>query len=448
MRVSQVGKTGDGYLKYSKLLPTVPEVIASKVYSFSDKHWEKFFSALKELYQNPTLKPLLDIIAVQMVKEDDVAIIYGATLPVSTNGCYTSNKGPALEKLAKLTPQEQTLVLKMLEIIGVGIACDPLGGMKKLEFQAHQPYNKLLGTISHEFGHAVADIVFNNNMLGFLTAAQKAIYEKCVDAFALKLAQLIDPVLDSTIYASVTGKQLLNFEFNRLIYASSNDSNKGTKEDASQLLELCRSLIFSTDAYKNSDDKDGEIFARIFEAFASSKDFPITFKLLGEFSPYFDQVLNPCIDAFMRSNQDIANALHIKLHAGFYGIPQLTQGFDLNEELYFAVMNDNTLEAKELILSGANPSHIMAGFLKTINVAFKRGNFELCKFMLENSKNLDLESVDATGKTTIEIAKTIGGEAHDLVKGFEIVTDAAPLPAEELANVLHDDIPPQAELPT
>lgn len=447
MRVSQVGKTGDGYLKYSKLLPTVPEVIASKVYSFSDKHWEKFSSALKELYQNPIIKPLLDVIALQMVKDDDVAIIYGATLPVSANGCYTTNRDPMVEKLAKLPLSEQVLVLKVLEVVSVGTASDPLGGMKKLEFQVHQPYDKLLGTISHEFGHAVADIVFDNGSLGFLTVAQKAIYEKCRDAFALKLAQLIDPELDSALYASVTGKQLLNFEFNRLVYVNSQDSKESTKGDTSQLLELCRALIFSTDSYRDSCDKDKEIFARIFEAFYSSKDFPIAFKLLSEFAPYFDQVLNPCIDAFMSSNQDIANALHIKLDHGSYGIPKITQSFDLDEELYFAVMNDDTLRAQELILIGADPGHIMAGFLKTINVAFKRGNFELCKFMLENSKNLDLESVDATKQTTIELAKSLSSEAYELVKGFE-APDHPQLEVGELPNVLHDDMPLPIEIST
>ncbi len=411
MKISQAVVTNEGYLKYSKLrqlaIDTVPKLILSKVFTYSDKRAEKFLKVLESLYENPLIKPMLDVVAVHIAKNDDFIIVYGATLPSGTNGRCTipSNKNDT----------------------------DGGSNLKKIEIQTHLTDEKLPVIIVHECGHFLADVIFANNGCAFRDEdfKQQTIYLNNLHSFALKFAQVLIPRMDEGIYSTLDGKQLLNFVFNRNM--SLNDDSllpcNAAWDEFNKLKIFFNSFLISTDHYNDGISKDAEIFARVIENFLSIKDSPNVAKLLGEFSDYYYQVVTPSIDEYMSSNKSFVDKLNIKPNElGSYGmkVGDFAKAWDKNEELYFAVVSGDNLKAKELMLDGADPSHIFFGMFKIINVVLKRDNLDLFKFIIENSKNIDFESKDLWNQTTFEIAKEAGEETYALIKDLDKKEEEVP----------------------
>jgi hypothetical protein len=423
MKISQTQQTPEGYLKYSKLeqidTNTAPKLIFAKVFSYSDIKAEQFLRALESIYKNPLLKPMLDVMAVYIAKNDDLLITYGATLPSDTNGRYTGN-------------------------CCRNINDQSANNYKNIQIQAFLNDELLLSVITHEFAHFLADVIFGNSLCGFKDNNQQAIYSNALKSFALKYAQLVDPKLVAGIYNALDGKQILNLVFNQIVNSDNpaDQYNNGSKSDeVKKSIAFGKNFFIPTSFYTDDSAKDSEVFVKIITSFLLIKAKPDIGKFLGEFLDYYSTVLNPAIDEYMHGNQSILDKLGIKPNElNSYGINLggFSKPWDINDELYFAIINGEDLKAKELIINGANPGHIFFGVHKIINIALTRGNWTLVKFMTDHSKNIDFGTKDYSGKTSFALAKDISDEAYDLIKGFEPkIEEAEPTTNLEYSTLEH-----------
>ena len=441
MKVENLTSTGEGLLKHSKLssisINSVPKLIFSKTFSYSDKQSERFLEAIENLYKNPFIQPLLNILAIHIVKNDDLIIMFNASAGHSTLGKYVSNANPFQERISTLPVEDQAMMNKIVSVL-LSFNSDPTETSRKIEIQTSLVNEDLQSIICHEFSHLMSDIIFNNYALGYNTLNQKGIFDKCFFNMASKIAQIYNSLFESKIYSSITGREILNIECMRVILSeptnlkNASQESKIISEKALQLQKFINIFLIPSQEYPDSKAVDYEIFARIFEVYIKYSGKEWTPKFLSEFNPYFEKVLNPAIDKYMQNNIKIVNALNIKPNdVNSFGFTiDNHDAWNLQEKLYFAIVNDDIELSQNLIDQGAEPANeLIFGVHKPINVALKRGHNDLVKLMMQKSDNLNLMSKDINGKTTLDIAKSMSDEAYAI---FSTLKDS--IPADNISD--------------
>lgn len=430
-----------GYANYSKLETlennTVPIHIMSKVYTFNDAEAERVLKTLEKLYGNPTIKPILDMLAVQIVKNDvqaktimqnidelrnvsflekfadeldkrilsdDFYIFSGAELSAGNAHGMCMNREVEQElRIAFKQDSKSFFIINPLEDIGAGphpqiISVDINSGMDDKDFQE---------TLAHELSHAVANILFQNNTNGYNTEKQKAVFTQCLRSFAEKILYITDVTAPKDIHPSVDGTHLLRIAFNSLLYKQKGDTDKSSDSENSNP-DFTKLLMHLLIQGYTADQVHSEMFVRLFEMNAMGST-ALTGKFMKEFDPYFT-VLNSAIDQYMQENKDYIPDFINKNEDGSYGVPKFWNSdpkysFSNDEKLYFAIAAGKFDESKSLLQAGANPCS--NDFVRSpLALAIVRNDLEALKCIHEHVKHIDLSVKDIYGISILEYLET------------------------------------------
>ena len=380
---------------------TIPGVIASRVFSVSDSKLKEFYQYLCKVYENDTAKPILEVIATQILSKDDLVITYGFECGANVSGYYTSDKTPIDEYMAVLSPMEQEVIRTVYKLQSITKDVSSIYDKKHISISIPHPREDkkvVENTIVHEFSHMAADIVFKNYCLGYQDSNEDAAIElmNSNNDLAKKLLFVLMPEL-SDIYDSID-----HFTVNKImekLYTYKDEKQPEKDERYDKLIEQVKkagiSELINTvtvpSCYGSKYLVKTENFARLLEGLYSVGAYPKLMPMFNSFKPYIDTHLNPALKTFFEQN-----ALYL---GRFPDVKKQVEysSYELepSEKLYFAVVlkDDKTLE--ELISKNKDIDLNAAcfGIIRPLTGAVLSGNNTAVKMLMESEK-IELDYYD------------------------------------------------------
>lgn len=444
---------GTGLTKHKMVrdleIDSVPKLLFSKTFGYSESVTYMVLESLERLYKNPMIKPIMDVIAVRIIKSEETLKDFEAQLvpnlfvpqplikqmkhtlwddfyikldPLLSNKDYGICQHARSElNTAVQISRSDTLLLENVVKISGDIIKIHLG-----HDVSHDPQG-LDETLSHEMSHAAMEILFNNGFNGYnvpeqgKVSNQQRIFENCLRDLMEKVGYMVNPTLPFDLNSSLSGIELFRLFISEMRYVTSHDKKKTegpeeTCQEVKELVSFLDDILPIIGGY--ADDKiHSEVVARLFHVHTLSSTY-LTTKVTKLFGPYIES-LNKSIDQYMEQDaQYIPEYVH-KNDDGSYGAPtywkqDMTTSFDDDDgKLYMAIIKHEFKRAKSLLEKGADVSAnpLVAPI---VGVVAGKNDVEAAKFIADNVDYIDLLATNIRGDTIKEYLEKDSEAAHIL----------------------------------
>ncbi|MCE2992660.1 MAG: hypothetical protein ACK5WS_01320 [Alphaproteobacteria bacterium] len=378
---------------------TIPGVIASRVFSVSDSKLKEFYQYLCKVYESDTAKPILEVIAAQIISKDDLIITYGFECGANINGYYVSDISLIDEYMATLSPIEQEVISTVFKLQSIGRDLNYFYNQKHISIAIPHPKEDkktVENTIVHEFSHMASDIIFKNNCLGYQGSNEDAAINlmNANNELSKKLLFVLMPEL-SDIYDSID-----HFTVNKIIeklYTYKDENQLEKDERYEKLIEQVKKIgindlmntVTVPSCYGSKYLVQTENFARLLEGLYFVNSYPKLSPMFKCFKPYIDNHLNPALTEFFKQN-----AVYLEKFSDIKkNIDAEVQDFDTSEALYFSVVFRDDEALAKLISEKVDVNSPCFGLIRPLTAAVLSNNEKAIK-MLMNQDEIELDYYD------------------------------------------------------
>lgn len=425
-------------------IDSVPKLLFSKTFGYSDSVTYMVLESLERLYKNPMIKPIMDVIAVRIIKNEvtrqdlEKLLVPNLFVPqemiqdvknarwddfyIKFDPLLNRDAGLCNQGKSKLTVTtsidnngssiSQNTTTISADVIHIGLHHD----------ESHDP-QELDETLSHEMTHAAMGIVFDNEFNPYpfekgRISNQQRLFENGVRDLMEKIAYFTNPTLSYDLNSSLSGIELFRLFVSEMRYVASKDKKDNPEDDTQAFKDLVSFLDELLPLMGYTDDKiHGEIIARLFHVHTLSST-ALSTKVMKVFDPYMES-LNKSIDQYMEQEaQYIPEYVH-KNADGSYGVPtywkkDAANSFDDgNTKLYMAIIKHEFETAKGLLEKGADvcANPLVAPIL---GIVIRKNDVEAAKFIAENVKSINLDATNIRGHKMSEYLERDNDAAHIL----------------------------------
>lgn len=427
-------------------IDSVPKLLFSKTFGYSESVTYMVLESLERLYQNPMIKPIMDVIAVRIKKNEitrqdlEAQLVPNVFVPpemiqnikdsrwddfyIKFDPLLTIDEGLCSQGKSKLTVTtnmdnngsaiSQNITSISSDVINISLHAN----------ESHDP-QKLDETLSHELAHAAIGMIFDNEFNPYLhgeqgrVSNQQKLFENSVRDLMEKIGYLVNPTLPYDLNSSLSGIELFRLFMSEMRYVASKDKKAQTQETPQAVKELVSfldELLPVMGGY--TDDKiHGEIIARLFHVHTLSST-SLTTKVMKLFDAYIAS-LNISIDMYMKEEGDYIPEYVHKNADGSYGVPTYWRkdsenSFeDDNTELYMAIIKHEFASALKLLEKGADvcANPLVAPIL---GIVMRKNDVEAAKFIADNVKSINLDATNLQGDKISDYLEKDNEAAHIL----------------------------------